>query len=114
MDGLKVRIQSAPDGILQSCFYIGWNNLTVDNNLLIYDEQIQDLAIKREATFMHQSAWVMCGVQSSFPRLKDTLQFEEYGERKVIVSSLLLLCNLQAKLVGKRNESNQECLLSCP
>ena len=50
---------------------------------------------------MHQSAeWGMRGLQSSFPRLKDTLQFEEYGERKVIVSSLLLLLNLQARLVG--------------
>ena len=50
---------------------------------------------------MHQSAeWGMHGVQSSFPRLKDTLQFKEYGERKVIVSSLLLLFNLRARLVG--------------
>jgi hypothetical protein len=68
--------------------------LIVDNNLLTYNEQIQDLAIKREATLMCQSAeWGMCEVRSSFPRLKDTLQFEEYSERKVIVSSLLLLLN---------------------
>jgi hypothetical protein len=50
---------------------------------------------------MHQSTeWGMCGIQSSFPRLKDTLQFEEHGERKAIVISLLLLFNLRARLVG--------------
>ena len=42
----------------------------------------------------------MHGVQSSFPWLKDTRQFKECGERKVIVSLLLLLINLQARLVG--------------
>ena len=51
---------------------------------------------------MHQ--FVECGmrgIQSSFPRLKDTLQFEEHGERKAFVTSLLLLFNLRARLVGK-------------
>jgi hypothetical protein len=63
---------------------------SADNNLLTYDEQIQDLAIKREATSMCQSAeWGMRGVQSSFPQSKDTLQFKENSERNVIVSSLL-------------------------
>ena len=42
----------------------------------------------------------MHGIQSSFPRLKDTLQFEEHGERKAIVTSLLLLFNFRARLVG--------------
>ena len=53
--------------------------LTVDiaNNLLTYNEQIQDLAIKRETTSLRQSAeWGMRGFLSSFPRLKDTLQLE--------------------------------------
>ena len=46
--------------------------LTADNNLLTYNEQIQELTIKREATSMRQSAeWWMQGVQSSFPRLKE-------------------------------------------
>jgi hypothetical protein len=26
MDGLKVRNESAPDGIVQSCFYNGWKS----------------------------------------------------------------------------------------
>jgi hypothetical protein len=56
--------------------------LTADNNLLTYDEQIQDLAIKREATSMRQSAkWGMHRVQSLSSQLKDTLHFEEHGEK---------------------------------
>ena len=50
---------------------------------------------------MRQSAeWGMGAVQLSFPRLKDTLSYEEYGERRRIMSSLLLLFNLWACLVG--------------
>jgi hypothetical protein len=50
---------------------------------------------------MRQSAeWGMRAVQASFPRLKDTLPYEEYGERKHIVTSMLLLFNLRARLVG--------------
>jgi len=175
MDGIKVRIEEAPDGIVQSCFYNGWKSdhfvtavlcfvpdgtipacfynvpgcthdstvadwgsiydklsrvyddtgfkfvidsafctaqfpflikssqdyLTADDNLVTLEEQLEDLHIKREATSMRQSAeWGMRAVQASFPRLKDTLPYEEYGERKHIVTSMLLLFNLRARLVG--------------
>ena len=175
MDGLKVLIEEAPDGIVQSRFYNGWKSahfvtsvlcfaphgtipacfynvpgcthdstvadwgriytklkkiyedtgwkfvinsafsstnipylirlsqdyLTADDNLQGADDQLLDLRIKREATSMRQSAeWGMRGIQSSFPRLKDTLPFEEYGERRIILTSLLLLFNLRARLVG--------------
>jgi hypothetical protein len=47
--------------------------LTADDNLQDADDQLLDLQIKREATSMQQSAeWGIRGVQSSFPRLKDT------------------------------------------
>ena len=50
---------------------------------------------------MRQSAeWGMRAIQSSFPRLKDRLIFEEYGERKIILKSMILLYNLRARLVG--------------
>jgi hypothetical protein len=39
-------------------------------------------------------------INNSFPWLKDTLQFEEHGERIAIVTSLLLQFNLRARLVG--------------
>jgi hypothetical protein len=175
MDGLKILIEEAPDGLVQSRFYNGWKSdhfitsvlcfapdgtipacfynvpgcthdstvadwgriytkletiyeetglkfvidsafssanipylirssqdyLTADDNLHDYAEQLMDLEIKRAATSMRQSAeWGMRGVQSSFPRLKDTLPYEEYGERRIILTSLFLLFNLRARLVG--------------
>lgn len=69
----------------------------LEDDLAIMD----DLAIKRAATSMRQSAeWGMRGVQSSFPRLKDTLTYEEYGERRMIFTCLFLLYNCRARLVG--------------
>ena len=57
--------------------------------------------VNYEATSMRQSAeWGMRAFQSSFPRVKDTLRFEEKGERKLIWRSLILLYNLRVKHVG--------------
>ena len=43
---------------------------------------------------------------SSFPRLKDTLSYEEYGERKYIFTCLFLLFNLRSRLVGINQIAN--------
>jgi hypothetical protein len=62
---------------------------------------IRGISLNKEATAMRQSAeWGMRAIQSSFPRLKDRLIFEEYGERKIILKSMILLYNLRARLVG--------------
>ena len=75
--------------------------LTADAGLNDMDEIMADLAIKREATSMRQSAeWGMGTVQASFPRLKDTFTYEEYGERKITLTCLFLLYNCRARLVG--------------
>ena len=175
MDGLKVKIDEAPDEITQSRFYNGWkhshfvtailcfapdgsipacyynvpgcahdstvadwgklcdkleqvfnetglkfvidsafctinipflikssqDDLTAGDEMLTLDDQLADIAKRREATSMRQSAeWGMRAVQSSFLRNKDTSPYEEYGERKRIMTSLLLLFNLRAHLVG--------------
>jgi hypothetical protein len=43
-------------------------------------EQREDIQRKRQATLMRQAAeWGMCAIQSSFPCLKDTFVYEEYG-----------------------------------
>jgi hypothetical protein len=64
-------------------------------------EQQINIAEKREATSMHQYAeWGMCAVQSSFPRLKDVMQYKERGERRIILDYLFLLFNLGSRLVG--------------
>jgi len=72
-----------------------------DLNELTYAEQVQDLATKQVAMSMHQSAeWGMRLFQMSFPWLKDTVLFEEQGERRNIFMIILLLFNLRAQLVG--------------
>ncbi len=175
MDGLKIKIEEAPDEITQSRFYSGWKHAhfvtsvlcfapdgtipacfynvpgcshdstvadwgglysklervydqtglkcvidsafcTTNSNFLIkssqdyltasptahtMEEQLLDIAIKREATSMRQAAeWGVRAVQSLFLRLKDTLVYEERGERRRILTCLLLLYNLHARKVG--------------
>ena len=42
----------------------------------------------------------MRAFQSSMPRIKDRMKFEERGERKVTLTVMILLYNLQAWMVG--------------
>jgi hypothetical protein len=42
----------------------------------------------------------MRALQSSFPRLKERLIYEEYGERRIIMKLYILLYNLRARKVG--------------
>ena len=54
-----------------------------------------------EATSMRQSAeWGMRAFQSSFPRLKDRMRYEKFGERRVILKMCMQLYNLRARKVG--------------
>lgn len=77
------------------------DRLTADRGLHTRAEQLRNISVKKAATNMRQSAeWGMRTVQASFPRLKDTLVYEEYDERRIILKSLLLLYNLRARLVG--------------
>ena len=55
----------------------------------------------RAATSVRQlSEWGMNGLQASFPRLKDRLRYEEQGERKMVMSLIVLLYNFRATNVG--------------
>ena len=59
-------------------------------------------AIFRAATSVRQmSEWGMRGLQGSFPRLKDRLQYEERGERRIILLLVALLYNFRAETVGQ-------------
>ncbi len=50
---------------------------------------------------MRQSAeWGMRALQSSFPRLKDTLTYKERGERRIMFDCFFHLFNLRSRLVG--------------
>ena len=106
--GLKFVIDSAfssknVDYLIKS----SQDYLTADDGLDTYEEQVANLAVKQEATSMRQSAeWGMRAIQSSFPRLKDTLHYEEHGEQRLIFSSLFLIYNLRAHLVGLNQLQN--------
>ena len=60
-----------------------------------------NVQLNAQATSMRQSAeWGMRALQASFPRLKDRFIYEEFGERKIILKTFLLLYNLRARKVG--------------
>jgi len=44
--------------------------------------------------------WGMHASQSSMPRIKYRMEFEECGERKVTLTVMILLYNLRARMVG--------------
>ena len=61
----------------------------------------ENARLQADATSMRQSAeWGMRSLQASFPRLKERFIYEEHGERKLIMKSMLLLYNLRARKVG--------------
>jgi hypothetical protein len=75
--------------------------LVADPGLEERDDVLDSIAEKRAATSICQSAeWGMRAVQASFPHLKDTLPYEENGERRMILTCLFLLYNCRARLVG--------------
>ncbi len=72
---------------------------------------IANIKVKRAATSMRQAAqWGMRAVQASFSWLKDTLPYEEFGERQMILTCLFLLYNCRALLVG----INHFAMCICP
>jgi hypothetical protein len=100
--GLKFVIDSA-FATLNHDFLIksSQDDLTADSQYNNLEDQIANIAIKREATSMRQSAeWGMRALQSSFPRLKDTLAYEERGKWQIIFDCLFHLFNLRSRLVG--------------
>ncbi len=59
-----------------------------------------DVRVKKAATSMQQSTECMRGLQVSFPRMKDHLDYEEHGERQFVMKMYVLLFNLRFWLVG--------------
>lgn len=96
--GLKMVIDSA-FFTTNSEFLINLSQefMTVDVGMQLYQEKVANLAFKPDATSMlHSAEWGVKAVQSSFPRLKDTLVYEENGEQKINFTSLFFLYNLGA------------------
>ena len=64
-----------------------------------FDERV--LLLDRQATSILQlRKWGMRIIEGSFSRLKDTLMFEEMGDRKVILQLMVHLYNFQTAQVG--------------
>jgi len=64
-----------------------------------------------QATSLRQAAeWGMRAIQSAFPRLKETILFEESGERRVHLSLVPLLYNFRLECVGLNQIRNTFCL----
>ncbi len=71
------------------------------NNFDRQGNQRQCPLLHRQATSVRQlSEWGMRGLQGSFPRLKDRLEYEERGERRIILEMIVLLYNFRASTVG--------------
>lgn len=55
----------------------------------------------RQATSMRQAAeWGMRAIQGSFPRTKERLRYEEFGQRRDILECIIYLYNYRCKNVG--------------
>jgi hypothetical protein len=96
--GGRVVADSAFSHVRRRAILKSHKNIGVDR-----DGNIQvSRAIFRAATSVSQmSEWGMRGLQGSFPRIKDRLQYEERGERRIILLLLALLYNFRAETVGQ-------------
>ena len=75
------------------CPFIIKTSQTLSNNATEFQRQQQI-----EATSVRQSAeWGNRGFKSSFPRMYDTIHYEEYGERLIFLLSLVHLYNFRAR-----------------
>jgi DDE superfamily endonuclease len=67
----------------------------------------EELLLRDQATSLRQAAeWGMHAIQSSFPRLKDRIHYENNGERKIFLQLLPLLYNYRTNLVGLNQIAN--------
>ena len=90
----KVLVDSAFS--LKAAPYIIKSSQTEDPKL-----GTRGVLLNRQATSVRQFAeHGMRMIQGQFPRLKDPLQLEEFGERKVVISLMILLYNFQTSKVG--------------
>jgi hypothetical protein len=93
-DGAKCTVDSAFGNVSREF-------LIKSSQELIHIEDCMECGMARDATSMWQSVeWGMRAFQLSMPRLKDCMKFETRGERRVTLTMMILLYNLQARAVG--------------
>ena len=80
------------------CKYEGKDFIIISSSK---DQHGNQSLLNIEATSLRQaSEWGMRAIQASFPRLKDVVGWEDFGERGKIMHVMLLLYNLRARRVG--------------
>ncbi len=82
-----------------------------NSNKTTCQEARLDVKVKRAATSMRQLAeWGMRDFQASFPRMKVCFDYEEQGERRIIMKMYVLFFYLRSQLV----RINQICNFYMP
>ncbi|MFM6171140.1 MAG: hypothetical protein ACKPB4_03205, partial [Sphaerospermopsis kisseleviana] len=93
-DGAKCTVDSAFGNVAREY-------LIKSSQELIHIHDYAERQVAKDATSMRQSAeWGMRAFQSSMPRIKDRMKFEERGERLVTLSAMIYLYNFRARTVG--------------
>lgn len=91
--------------VVDSAFASTDSEALIKSHQNIFDNQgnvLQNPSLNQQATSLRQMAeWGMRALQGSFPRLRDRLIYENRGERKLILQSIILLYNYRAAKVGQ-------------
>lgn len=70
------------------------------DHLLLASNASEVVHFRKSTSAWKGSEWRMRSLHESFPRLKDRMVYEERGERKWILVSVVRLFNLCSRLVG--------------
>jgi hypothetical protein len=98
-----VYTQTGAKCCVDSAFQSANNDFMVKSSENITNaEDAMDLLRQQQATSLRQAAeWGMRAIQSSFPRLKDRIMYEESGtERRIFLALMPLLYNFRLHYVG--------------
>ena len=105
----EIYLRTGAKVVVDSAFKIGNKSYVVKSSQ--QDPQhAQDLIRNRDATSIRQlSEWGMRMIGGSFPRLKDSLTYEEEGDRMIILRLMVHLYNFQTSQVGINQIMNTFC-----
>eukprot|EP00536_Pseudo-nitzschia_multiseries_P013783 jgi/Psemu1/36387/gm1.36387_g len=87
--------------LVNAAFKVRLSNYLIQSSQADQQVGAEALVLNREATLLWQlSEWGMQMIQGQFPRLKDRLILEDFGDQKVILNVMMLLYNYQTSTVG--------------
>ena len=87
--------------VVDSAFNLGTRDCMIQSSNVDPMGGHDAVAVNRDATSVRQlSEWGMRMTQGQFPRMKDPLRYEEFGDRMIILRLLVNLYNFQTGKVG--------------